>query len=101
MDFLILSTEVGQSGGSIFSMYNIYNSAPIPYWLLLSLSILVKMTIGKSIEIFIAPLCLLSVCKRSDESLLNLHGLIQSPKSNTYQECTQLFPLNAELERHA
>lgn len=39
--------------------------------------------------------------ERSDKSLLNLHGLVQSPKPNTCQECTQLFHSNAELEGHA
>lgn len=100
-NFLIPSTKVDQSGGIIFPMYNVYNSAPISYWPLLSPSTSVGMTIDELTELFIAPPHPLSVSERSDESLLNLHGSIQSPEPNTCQECTQSFPSNIEFKHHA
>lgn len=67
----------------------------------LSRSTSVGLPIDAAAEVLIATPRPTSIGERSDESSPDLHGPIQTPEPNSCQECTQSFPTNVALERHA
>lgn len=100
-DLLVPSTGADQFQDISLPACNGYGPAPTSYVPLLSPSTSAGMAIDATAEVPTVRPRPSSMSERSNESLPDLHGPIQSSQPNNCQECTQSFPSSAELERHA